>query len=106
VACIARHTGIKPANIQRVKQHLFYAAHLLDRYVDVGVPAEMRRFDSDLASRMLETVGTGPCDRGGLSVLRHEAASASHADVARPITVSHTRVQQRFQRRTWRNKCK
>jgi hypothetical protein len=31
-----------------VKDHIFHEAHLLDRYVDVGVPAEMRRFDSEL----------------------------------------------------------
>jgi hypothetical protein len=48
VETIARNTGIKPENIQKVKDHIFYEEHLLDRYVDVGVPAEMRRFDSEL----------------------------------------------------------
>ena len=48
VETIARNTGIKPENIQKVKDHIFHEEHLLDRYVDVGVPAEMRRFDSEL----------------------------------------------------------
>jgi hypothetical protein len=48
VEAIARNTGIKPENIQKVKNHVSHEEHLLDRYVDVGIPAEMRRFDSEL----------------------------------------------------------
>ena len=40
--------GCKAVNIQKIKQHLFYEEHLLDRYVELGVPAIMQRFDSDL----------------------------------------------------------
>ena len=45
---MASTTGIKPENIQKVQDHICHEDHLLDRYVDVGVPAEMRRFDSEL----------------------------------------------------------
>ena len=47
VDSIAKNTGIKPENIQKVKDHIFYKEHLLDRYVDYGVPAQKKRFDSD-----------------------------------------------------------
>ncbi|WP_143133448.1 hypothetical protein [Pseudoduganella namucuonensis] len=48
VAAIAKNTGIKPANIQKVKEHVFENEHLLDRYIDYGIPAQRMRFDSDL----------------------------------------------------------
>lgn len=99
MARIARHTGIKPANIQHVKQHLFYAEHLLDRYVDVGVPAEMRRFDSDLgianAWKRLEQGHATAADR---QLLRHEAAEAYLMRKWHDPSYhrAHTRAQQRF----------
>ena len=31
VETIARNTGIKPENIQKVKDHIFHEEHLLDR---------------------------------------------------------------------------
>jgi hypothetical protein len=49
IAEIAQATGFKPRNLQTIKDHLFYREHLLDRYVDYGIPAEMARFDSDAA---------------------------------------------------------
>lgn len=45
---ISQNTGIKAENIQTVKDHVFFDEHSLDRYVDLGVPAEWGRFDSDL----------------------------------------------------------
>lgn len=48
VELIAKNTGIKPSNIEKVKNHLFHNKHLLDCYVDYGVPAQMGRFDSKL----------------------------------------------------------
>ena len=99
VQTIARNTGIKPQNIQKVKNHVFYEKHLLDRYVDYGVPAELRRFDSDLgignAWKRLETSTFTDAD---LQLLRHEAAE-SHlmrrwADQS--YNRAHTRAQQRY----------
>jgi hypothetical protein len=91
--------GIKPTNIQKVKQHLFYAEHLLDRYVHVGVPAEMRRFDSDLgianAWKRLEQGNETAADR---QLLRHEAAEAylMRKWHDQSYNRAHTRVQKRF----------
>ena len=77
VETIARNTGIKPENIQKVKNHIFHEEHLLDRYVDVGVPTEMQRFDSELgianASKRLEQWTFTEADR---QLSRHEAAEA------------------------------
>lgn len=99
VACIAENTGIKASNIQKVKDHLFHQEHLLDRYVDLGVPAQMRRFDSDLgianAWKRLETGTHTPAD---LQLLRHEAAEAHlmrrWGDPS--YSRAHNRAQQRF----------
>ena len=44
IETIARNTGIKSANIQKVKQHLFYEEHLLDRYVALGVACRHATF--------------------------------------------------------------
>jgi hypothetical protein len=99
VESIASNMGIKPTNIQKVKQHLFYAEHLLDRYVHVGVPAEMRRFDSDLgianAWKRLEQGNETAADR---QLLRHEAAEAylMRKWHDQSYNRAHTRVQKRF----------
>jgi hypothetical protein len=45
---ISNNTGIKPANIQKVKEHVFNNEHLLDRYISYGIPPQKMRFDSDL----------------------------------------------------------
>lgn len=99
VAVIARHTGIKPVNIRKVKNHLFYAAHLLDRYVAVGVPAELRRFDSDLGiANAWKRLEQGTFMEADLQLLRHEAAEAYlMRNLQDPsYTRAHTRAQQRF----------
>lgn len=99
VTAMARHTGLKPANIQRVKQHLFYDVHLLDRYVEIGVPAEWRRFDSDRAiaqawHRLTQGQGTA-ADR---QLLRHETAEAYLMRRWQDPSYhrAHTRAQRRF----------
>jgi hypothetical protein len=77
VAAISKNTAIKPKNIQKVKDHLFHEEHLLDRYADYGVPAEMQRFDSDLgianAWKRLENNNFTPED---VQLLRHETAES------------------------------
>lgn len=77
VNSIARNTGIKPSNIQKVKDHVFYQEHLLDRYVDLGEPGVMQRFDSDLAQanawKRLEEGSHTPAD---VQFLRHETAES------------------------------
>ena len=41
---VARNTGIKPQNIQTVKDHVFYDEHLLDRHVDLDETARQSAF--------------------------------------------------------------
>ena len=78
VDAIARNTGIKPANIRKVKDHLFHDTHWKDRYVDLGVPAVAERFDSDLGiARAWERLTTGTFTPADLQLLRHEAAEAN-----------------------------
>ncbi len=94
---IARHTGIKKRNIQKVKDHVFYEEHLLDRYVDLGDPAVMARFDSDLSQanawKRLEEGSHTPAD---MQFLRHEAAE-SHL-MRRWNDPSYNRAHNRAQR--------
>jgi hypothetical protein len=99
VEAIARNTGIKPANIQKVKQHLFYEEHLLDRYVALGVPAAMQRFDSDLGiASAWQRLTQGNFTDADLQLLRHEAAEAYLMRKWRDPSYhrAHTRAQQRF----------
>lgn len=49
MSTIFLNLGIKARNIQKVKEHVFLDEHLLDRYFDYGIPAEMRRFDRSLS---------------------------------------------------------
>jgi hypothetical protein len=99
VHSIAKNTGIKPSNIQKVKDHLFYEEHLLDRYVDLGIPAEMRRFDSDLAiANAWKRLENGTYTPSDLQLLRHEAAESYLMRRWRDhsYTRAHTRAQERF----------
>jgi len=77
IATIAKNTGIKTKNIQKVKQHIFHDEHLLDRYVDYGVPAEMRRFDSDLGiANAWKRLENGTHTENDIKLLKHEIAEA------------------------------
>jgi RHS repeat-associated protein len=98
VALIARNTGLKPSNIQKVKDHLFYNRHLLDRYERLGVPSEFRRFDSniDIADswKRMEAGSHGPMD---IQLLRHEIAEAWYMRRHGPsYDRAHSSAQQRF----------
>jgi hypothetical protein len=99
VFSIAQNTGIKASNIQKVKDHLFYQEHLLDRYVDLGIPAEMQRFDSDMAiAKIWKRLENGTYTPNDLQLLRHEAAESylmrRWGDPS--YTRAHDRAQQRF----------
>ncbi len=67
--------GIKPQNIQKVKDHVFYNEHLLDKYVDYGVPAESARFDSDLSQALAwQRLKAGAHTGEDITWLKHEIA--------------------------------
>jgi len=72
---IARNTGLKPENIQKVKDHLFLNEHTLDRYVDLGIPAEKARFDSDIKiAESWHRLEVGKYTDDDIQLLRHEIA--------------------------------
>lgn len=75
VFSIAKNTGIKTENIKKVKDHVFYNEHLLDLYVDYGVPAEWARFDSDLnQAKAWQRLEVGMHTESDIIWLKHEAA--------------------------------
>ena len=72
---IAANTGIKPANIQKVKDHVFYDTHVLDRYVDMGIEPEIKRFDSDLRqAEAWDRLENGTYTKKDIEWLKHEIA--------------------------------
>jgi hypothetical protein len=77
VSKISQNTGIKPANIKKIKEHIFFKKHLLDRYRDYGVPSEWRRFDAspEMAESWLRLTA-GTYTEIDLALLRHEAAES------------------------------
>ena len=95
---ISRNTGIKPENITKVKRHLFEEAHLLDRYVDYGIPAEMRRFDSHIGiAKAWERLRKGNFTPEDIQLLRHEAAEAWHMRKHGPsYDAAHRAAEKRF----------
>lgn len=103
VAAIARATGYKAANIEKVKRHLFLDAHWLDRYVHLGVPAVRARFDPDpeiaAAWTRLQAGAARPSD---LALLRHEMAEAWYMRrVDRSYGKAHNAAQRRFPAPEW-----
>ncbi|WP_246401428.1 hemagglutinin repeat-containing protein [Rhizobium hidalgonense] len=75
VGDIARNTGLKAENIQKVKDHLFLDEHTLDRYVDLGIPAERARFDSDIKiAESWHRLQVGTFTDDDIQLLRHEIA--------------------------------
>ena len=75
VETIAANTGIKPGNIQKVKDHVFYNEHLLDRYVGQGVPAVLGRFDSSLPQALAwQRLERGTFSGQDITWLKHETA--------------------------------
>ncbi len=95
---IAKNTGLKPTNIQKVKNHLFVDEHVLDRYESIGVDATVGRFDSDIgiaeAWQRLESGTHMPSD---LQLLRHETAEAWYMrNVSPSYNAAHSAAQRRF----------
>jgi LysM repeat protein len=98
VATIAENTGIKASNIQKVKDHLFYDEHLLDRYESLGIPGEMRRFDSNLnIANAWQRLEMGTFKAPDMQLLRHETAEAWYMRKYGPsYNNSHNAAQMRY----------
>jgi hypothetical protein len=77
VAAIAQTTGIKPENVQQVKDHTFMQAHLLDRFVRQGIAPQVRRFHASAGiAAAWERLAAGQGTAHDLQLLRHEGAEA------------------------------
>jgi hypothetical protein len=98
VGRIAANTGYHARNIRKVKNHLFFAEHLLDRYVAHGVAAYRARFDPDpaIAAAWLR-LERGTFNRADLQLLRHEIAEAWYMRRHRSgYDAAHQAAQRRF----------
>lgn len=95
---IARHTGIKSKNIQKVKDHLFHNVHLLDLYVEFGIIPEFGRFQSDKSiAAAWQRLIDGQYTDADFQLLRHEAAEAWYMRRHGPsYTAGHRAAQRRF----------
>lgn len=95
---IAKNTGIKESNIMKVKKHIFYEKHLLDKYVDYGIPAEMRRFDSDLAiANAWKRLEMGDFTKDDIQLLKHEIAEVWYMKkYGHGYTAAHNAASTRF----------
>ena len=98
MAAIAENTGFKVENIQTIKDHLFMNEHLLDRYVDYGVPAEVARFDSDMAiAKSWMRLQNGTHTSLDIQLLKHEMAEAWYMrNVAPGYKAAHEAAQALF----------
>jgi hypothetical protein len=98
VRAIARATGYKVQNIRKIKQHLFVKRHLLDRYVEQGIPAQHARFDPYLPiAEAWDRLALGTFTPADLQLLRHEIAEAWYMrNVAPGWSAAHNRVQSRY----------
>jgi len=98
VATIAQNTGIKPQNIQKVKDHVFYDEHLLDRYRDYGVEPEWSRFDADPSmAGSWQRLKDGSFTDIDMQLLRHETAEAWYMKKHGPSYLdAHTAADRRY----------
>ena len=72
---IAKNTGYKRENIQKVKEHVFYKTHRLDRYVSFGEPVQIKRFDAtEDKARAWKRLEEGTQTKEDLTWLKHEKA--------------------------------
>jgi hypothetical protein len=98
VPSIAENTGFSEENIQNVKDHLFNNEHLLDRYVDQGIPATMGRFDSDASiAESWSRLENGTFTDQDIQLLKHETAEAWYMQKYGPsYNAAHEAAQARF----------
>lgn len=103
VGAIAANTGIKPQNIQKVKDHVFHNEHLLDRYVDLGEPAVVARFDSNLAQAdAWKRLESGAHVDADITWLKHETAERWYElKYNSGYTEAHDRVDWRWNGNPW-----
>lgn len=96
---IARQTGLKVGNIDKVKRHLFVAKHILNRHP----PPYKARFDAhpEIVAAW-DRLRTGRGTLADRALLRHEIAEAWYMrNVAPGYDKAHIRAQARFPAPRW-----
>ncbi len=103
VSMIASNTGFKPENIQKVKNHVFYDEHLLDRYVDYGIPAKVGRFDSTIEqANAWKRLENGTYTDLDITWLKHETAERWYEKKYNSgYSEAHNRVDSRWSGFPW-----
>lgn len=79
IATHAAEYGFTRDEIAQIKSHVFEEEHLLDSYVDYGIPAEMARFESN--PRMAEAwlrLREGNPHPEDITLLRHELYESNY----------------------------
>jgi uncharacterized Zn-binding protein involved in type VI secretion len=97
VAEIAKNTNMPTEDIQAIKNHVFHEEHLLDRYVDYGVPAERARFDPDprIADAWDRLRGGQHIRPEDMQLLQHELAESRYMKEHGPgYNAAHDHAQQ------------
>lgn len=62
-------------NIQKIKDHVFYNEHLLDKYVDYGIPPIRARFDSNInQAQAWKRLEQGNFTKEDTTWMKHEIA--------------------------------
>ena len=78
VEIIASNLGWKPSSVQKVKDHLFYNEHDLDRYASLGEPVERKRFDPDFKqAKAWRRLKRGHHTAKDIEWLKHEGREAA-----------------------------
>ena len=107
VAKIAKNTGIKPENIQKVKDHVFHDEHLKFNGTEIG------RFDSDIdQANAWNRLINGTHTQDDITWLRHEAAERWYERNSRiakegnriKYEDAHKKAEKKWTGNPWRNK--
>ncbi|WP_242629192.1 LysM peptidoglycan-binding domain-containing protein [Xanthomonas oryzae] len=100
---ISASTGFKIENIQKVKDHVFNNEHVLDSYVDWGVPSRVGRFDSNLAqAEAWQRLENGTHTVQDVTWMKHEIGERWYEQKYNAgYLESHKRVEQRWPGNPW-----
>ena len=102
VSDIASYLGYKAANIDKVKNHIFFKFHNLDRYTDA---IEYKRFDAVLEQALAwKRMEAGVHTEEDVTWLMHEYAECHHeSKYDSGYSESHERAEKRYKGIPWKN---
>jgi len=101
---IAENLGFKADNIKKVKDHVFYNKHYLDRLAPAE-PVEYRRFDANIQQALAwKRLETGTHTQDDITWIKHECAERHHElKYGSGYSEAHNRAQTRFDGAPWEN---